>query len=369
MVDELDGVADNVRRLLCLGFETTVGLMAILLAVIFAFGAIIQSYEADREIEDNILFVTLLREIKQNITAQQYTDLLKFVDRDDEKGLQGFTHFIEDLQWSKTDAVAITGSASYAFDLASTIGYGAFTAKTDGGRAWSIVCIIVCFPLAVLAYTRLANFIYDAVASCLIKADSGLSKVVDQYGKDGYLNRPELLAIFRDLDINITEDQIEHILTKHDLNNDGKIDLEEFEAFCVEHKIKVGLLARPNFAIEFAIIAFTSFSLLYMVLAITILEFDVFSAFYFTIITTSTVGLGDIVAEQEYRPLFSFFAFIGIGFTALLLKATVDKLFDRTDYKSHFFRNRMNSAMQKESNASNLSLAGQVESAKVKDDV
>eukprot|EP00511_Aplanochytrium_stocchinoi_P003057 CAMPEP_0204830672 /NCGR_PEP_ID=MMETSP1346-20131115/9070_1 /ASSEMBLY_ACC=CAM_ASM_000771 /TAXON_ID=215587 /ORGANISM="Aplanochytrium stocchinoi, Strain GSBS06" /LENGTH=361 /DNA_ID=CAMNT_0051961133 /DNA_START=119 /DNA_END=1204 /DNA_ORIENTATION=+ len=337
------------KHLFVLGCETTIGLMALLMASIFVFGAIIQHYEADFEIESNKEFTTLMSRIQANLTAEDFTLLLKYTDRDVVSGREGFTHYIpEDGEWIKNDVAAITGSASYAFDLCSTIGYGSFTAETHGGRAWSLVCIIVCFPLAVLAYTRFANLLFNIVSSLVIKSDNQLGKVVEKYGKDGALTHVEIHEIFRILEIKITEEQIDHILNKHDANGDGKLDADEFTEFCIKHKIKVGVLARPYFQVEFAVAVFFLFSIFYTILSFLLLDFTFYDSFYFTIVTISTVGLGDIVPNQTYRGLFSLFAFFGIGFTALLLKAVVDKMYDKTDFKSTHFRKRLNSEMRRE---------------------
>mmetsp|Transcript_10145 Transcript_10145/g.11646 ORF Transcript_10145/g.11646 Transcript_10145/m.11646 type:complete len:382 (+) Transcript_10145:155-1300(+) len=346
----VDEAANDFRKLVWLGFETTFGLMFILLCVIFIFGAILQNCEADTEIADNKAFVALMEEIRASVSNETYTELQRFTDRDPVTGLEGFTHFIEEGKWVKNDLAAVTASASYVFDLASTIGYGSFTAKTNCGRAWSIVCIVITFPLAVLAYTRFANFLYNTVSGIIVKTDSQLNKVVEKYGSDGSLDRGELREIFHALEVNVTDELLDHVLTKHDLNGDGKLDVDEFQEFAVSHKLRVGVLGRPWFQLEFAICIFFAFSLLYTLLAYFMMDFTFFEAFYFTIVTVSTVGLGDIVPDQQYSGFFSLMAFFGVGFTALLLKAVVDKMYEKTDYQSLYMARRMREEAKRDSN-------------------
>lgn len=321
---------------------TTLGLLVVLLLILFGFGESIAHFETPREIDENREFQGLLDRLRElNISDEDFDLVVLFSGRDEIRGIEGFSTFIEeDNDWTGATPETFFGAASYTFDLASTIGYGSFTAKTDAGRALSIACIIVVFPVAVLAYTRFVDLIYNSAANLLMRSDSKYKAVIAQYDaeKSGSLNVKELYLIFQDLELQVTNEQTEMILRQYDFNHDEHLNESEFRQLCIDLNIKVGLLGRQYFQFEFALIGFIVYSAIFTTVSVFALELSVFESFYFVIVTVSTVGLGDVVPPQRLRAPFSLLAFIGVGFTALLFRAIIDKMYEKTDLRKRYFR-------------------------------
>eukprot|EP00924_Labyrinthula_sp_SR-Ha-C_P000672 snap_masked-scaffold_7-processed-gene-0.11-mRNA-1 protein AED:1.00 eAED:1.00 QI:0/-1/0/0/-1/1/1/0/389 len=344
-----------INKFICGTVQSTLGVMAFLLVLLFAFALGIAAFEGEREVEENEEFQALMSAVSGLLSEEQLNQLTKFLDRDLVRGVEGFSSFDADsATWSDSSADAFLSATSYTFDLASTIGYGSFTAQTIGGRAISLVCIIVVFPVAVVAYTRFADSIYTAFASVALSSDSNYKKVMKKYDEQGhgYLDIKELHLIFEDLGINVTNEQCEKILAMYDINNDKHLDEYEFRKLCLNLDINLGLLAREYFQVEFALISFCLYNIIFAITFFFVLrgtedEFSFFESVYFVIVTVSTVGLGDIVPPQRYRALFSLFAFVGVGFTALLFKAVVDEIYTRTDLRKRYLRKNLEPIFEK----------------------
>lgn len=207
-VPEVDEEGDIVKKTpeqqvwRYIGAESTLFIVIMLFGYLCVFGAILQAVEADEEINLNKQWVSLIARIKQNVSQEDYALLLTFVERDDIRGTEGFVTFDPATSdWVKGDAVAFFSSVSYCFNLVSTIGYGDIIVQTDSGKVLSIFCILLGFPIAVVAYTRFADWSFSIISAPVNR----------------YLWRNNKM-------VNL-------VLTKFDKNHDGELDVNELSAF------------------------------------------------------------------------------------------------------------------------------------------
>lgn len=315
------------------------GSLFLLIVGLIIFGAAIQAFEASNEINSNLDLeaqIDILIDFEvPNETIDFFLDL---IEADIEKGIEGFSTF-EDDDWTGQGIKAYSASVAYAFDLASTIGYGNIPAQTRGGRSISLLAIIILFPITVVAYTRLAEAIYNNIGNRIMSSNSKYKAVIKRYDNEniGELDVKELYLIFQDLGLQITNEECEVIIKQYDINDNAHLSEAEFKQLCVDLNLKIGLLARENIKLEISTILFIIYVIVFTFISRFVFLDNFFDAFYFVVVTVSTVGLGDVVPPQQYRAIFSILAFFGVGFMALLFKAIVDKLYDKTDLKKRYF--------------------------------
>lgn len=328
------------------------GALVFLLIGLVGFGAAIQAFEADEEIKVNEEFQALIVKLRALLVEEEDLELIaELAKRDLVEGLQGFSTFdSENGNWRGNEVKAFFSSIAYAFDLSSTIGYGEIPARTTGGRAVSIVAILLLFPLTVLAYTRLSELVYNTIGNRLMSNNKHFKAVIKRYDKElnGELDVEELSNIFNDLGLKMTNQQMKQVLEQYDFSHNSHLDENEFRQLCVDLNIKVGLLARENFELEVAFGLFFIYVVIFTLITFfTFLNDSFFDSFYFVVITLTTVGLGDVVPPQELRAVFSVLAFVGVGFMALLFKALSNQLYAKTDLKRHYFHRALEPVFQR----------------------
>lgn len=357
VVPEVDEDGDLVKKTpeqyvwKYIGAESTLFIVVMLFAYLCVFGAILQEVEADTEIALNKVWVDLIARIQQNISAEDYASLLSFVDRDDVRGTEGFVSFDPSTgDWIKGDYVAFFSSVSYCFNLVSTIGYGDIIVRTDGGKILSMFCILLGFPIGVAAYTRFADWVFSIVSTpinrYLWRNNKMVNLVLTKYDKnhDGELDVQELSQFFASAGAEVSYEEVELVIKNiegPDMYN-GKISVGDFMKIAKDPVLAghVGLLGRETYKLPFSaglLVAFVIVHTIVSEFAFNINEHPTDST-YFTIVTMTTVGLGDIVPDREYRLIASVLAFIGVGFMLMFLQEVARRLQATTDFQKRNMR-------------------------------
>ena len=271
-------------------------LLIFLILVLLLSAYLLQLLEAEEEIRQNVKLRELTQRIRGNISAEAYAELVGFLGVDPDRGREGFVSFDAKTQnWTRHSAQAFLSSYYYSFSLATTVGYGDFYPRTVGGRLLSIFVILVTLPVMIIVYNRVAEKIFKVVMNFLLTQTTQFKAVLRLYDADksGHLDADEMLLAFDKLGVEVTQEDVEYIIKLYDKNNDGKLDTAEFADAATSLKVKIGPLAREDFKLRFAIVAFLVFALIHTILMWATVQFSWKDSLWFTVVTVSTVGLGE----------------------------------------------------------------------------
>lgn len=334
-----------------IGAESTLFIVVLLFAYLCIFGAILQAVEADEEIKLNVEWRDLIGRIQQNISAEDYASLLTFVERDDVRGTEGFVTYDEATgEWIKGDALAFFSSVSYCFNLVSTIGYGDIIVQTDEGKILSIFCILIGFPIGVAAYTRFAEWAFSIISTpvnrYLWRNNKMVNLVLTKFDKnhDGELDIQELSQFFATMGAEVSHEEVEMVIKNiegPDMYN-GKISVGDFMKIAKDPVLagQVGLLGRETYKLPFSAGLLVGFVIVHTLIAEFVFDINEHAtdSIYFTIVTMTTVGLGDIVPAAGFRLGASALAFVGVGFTLMFLQEVARRLQATTDFQKRNMR-------------------------------
>jgi hypothetical protein len=94
----------------------------------------------------------------------------------------------------------------YSFTAVTTIGYGDMAPKTRGGKFCSILMIVSMLPVAIAAYTRLANYCSELLMKRMLSQQAEFRAVLDKYDADGSgtIDKKELKDALKDLGIEVS---------------------------------------------------------------------------------------------------------------------------------------------------------------------
>lgn len=241
---------------------------------------------------------------------------------------------------------------AWTYDLGTTIGYGGNSVHSVCGQISTTAAMIVLIPTAIVAIARTGRSIKYVIATIAMKRSKYLGKVNEGFDGDG-----------------ITEDEFVQLMNKTDLGPTFEVDYlklcfrlwsdedgnlmkkEGFLQFCRLHKIKLQILPLDSpeknefaFALLLSLVWIFifwmfSFALLddeqYVITNTTIVDGEKvvkatnpgWESLYFTIVTFTTVGLGDIVPQQSVRPYFALMNYVGLVVVGMLLSATGDLVY------------------------------------------
>lgn len=246
--------------------------------------------ESDAEVERREAFLERMSWYKSHVSTEAYTKLVE--DLGDPQVDPDAPNF-----WRNWD---IGGSFYYCFTLVTTIGYGSFGPSTDGGKLFTIFYMLVGIPLfGFLLASAGPAFLYSTsgwairhitrkLASKLKAKDTRLDK-----DSDGTVSSIEMAAMCDVPELQFLKHAARRIIDEVD---DGNGIISEGE----RAKVLQRLVRYYQSQVEFvtAIICFVLVCIVLPILVQLAEKGDQYlDAVYFSLITATTVGLGDVAPK------------------------------------------------------------------------
>jgi len=285
--------------------------------------------EAEAEIQRNRDYVDLMQRVKAQVEPELYDELVDAFGRDDRIGTQHFVEFSSSSSdWHAWSSQSFLSGFYYTFALATTIGYGDIVVHTVPGKLLTVVSIMLTLPFAIVTYTRVAELLSSFVMKLILKQSDEFQAVLRKYDEDGSgtLDRDELRAGFHDLGLELTYEQVDDLIEEFDDDGDKVLDIDEFAFAATELDVDAGKIARRALKLKFALLTLGFVAFLFALLVLFVFDLTVVDAFYYTIVTLSTVGLGDITPSPEVRAPITVPIFILLGLVALLIESITESL-------------------------------------------
>ena len=311
----------------------TVKIFGPLLAIIF-FGvmgnAAYAALEADAERERDTAYQAFLEDLLDttNITAEQFERLVSYTGRKRLPVEAGAGYYDVDRIGGASE-FAYWGFPNYhtfyfAFSIISTIGYGNIVPSTSGGKLFTIVYALVGIPFCVGAVTYCASEVLDLFEWLAVSNMDQVRVAFQTYDTDSShtLDLDEFRAALSDLGIDPEEEDFQELVKEIDKDDTKEIDLDEFRLAVTLLRLPIGRVARTKVRLEISVIVSVLWLFLGMFAMSSIEGWTYLDAFYFSVMTLTTVGLGDFVPNSRPGTMFGFFyCMIGLGLVALLVTA------------------------------------------------
>ncbi len=210
----------------------------------------------------------------------------------------------------------------FAFTIATTIGYGNFSPSTPGGLIFTCIYGLVSIPYAGYILVNFAESALQFFTYIYSFTIDKVDKAFDLLDKDGggTLDHDEMRAALEELKVTVTDDEFEKLMFVIDKDNDNEINREEFRN--AVDILEADLSEVSGRSAQMAILA----GALLLWMGLGTLYFSLTEnwsygkALYFSFITLSTVGLGDLVPSKSvgYGVLYAY-TLIGLGTLAVAI--------------------------------------------------
>jgi hypothetical protein len=206
----------------------------------------------------------------------------------------------------------------------TTIGYGDVYPSTPGGRLLVVLMILTMVPLTIVTYTHMADLLSHWLMKRVLLRSFVFQQVLAKYDADksGSLDRAELGSALEELGVKASEDEVDAFMGVFDKNGDGTIDIGEFVSIANKLQVPVGKLARATVRVRFTLSLFVAYLALFALVSAYALDIASVDALYFSVVTLSTTGYGDINARTAMWLILPIW--FGIGMLAILIGAVVD---------------------------------------------
>ena len=233
------------EHLLCGNSRRTLYFFMFLMGLLWIFGWIIQSLEAEDEINSNHAYVDLMAEIRVNISGSAYDELLSFLGIDDIRGSENWVDYHPDEKDWKMHYLSSSNAAFYVFTLAATIGYGDFAPATSGGKLVSILAAMVTIPITFFLYVKLARLTFQGIIYCILRRDNEVQLAFASCDKsgDGFIEYNELHHALKRLRIHLSPEEVHGVMAQFDADGDGVLDINEFQQIAVNFDVDVNGIA------------------------------------------------------------------------------------------------------------------------------
>uniref|UniRef100_A0A1I7RTJ9 TWiK family of potassium channels protein 7 n=1 Tax=Bursaphelenchus xylophilus TaxID=6326 RepID=A0A1I7RTJ9_BURXY len=224
----------------------------------------------------------------------------------------------EEVGWSFHNAVV------FAFTVITTIGYGNVAPVTTAGRAFCVVYGLIGVPLALLTIADIGMFLNKFV-KFVVKTISNLKDDVDRYrfqrrklkksasGSTNSSNDTVQIKDIEEANNNITERS--KSTAKSESSNSSQEERRTSESVTL--------------AVIFGLYLITGS----FIISLYEPEMNFFTAVYFTFVSLTTIGLGDIVPKR-YDFLILTFAYITVGLALTTMAIEIAAEFLK---KLHYF--------------------------------
>jgi hypothetical protein len=236
-----------------------------------------------------------------------------------------------DRQWGNANP----NSALFSFTIVSTIGYGNFAPETRGGK-WFLVCYAMFgIPVVGTCVGILAGQVLTGLEFIAVMHMNELVLAFEHFDTDnsGFLDLDEFREALEQLkieDLTLRDGAPSAKFTKLVESIDdgsGQIDLKEFKICASTLNLPIGRAARTRVRMLISIAT----SLIWLFVGssayVWFEDWSYADSFYFSVVTLTTIGLGDFVPGTSAGVTFHYFyCVIGLGLIALLLTAVGEYL-------------------------------------------
>eukprot|EP00304_Pavlova_gyrans_P004946 CAMPEP_0206040782 /NCGR_PEP_ID=MMETSP1466-20131121/5578_1 /ASSEMBLY_ACC=CAM_ASM_001126 /TAXON_ID=44452 /ORGANISM="Pavlova gyrans, Strain CCMP608" /LENGTH=658 /DNA_ID=CAMNT_0053415463 /DNA_START=104 /DNA_END=2080 /DNA_ORIENTATION=+ len=227
----------------------------------------------------------------------------------------------------------------FALTVITTIGYGTTSPQTQGGRLFVGLYAVPAIGFTVYCLSRVASRIERAtiwLLARLVPPSEAIDEIFEQYDVDGSgtLQYQEFFELMSDLQdqgiLKIDMRQFGDLMRAADRDGNESVNVNEFK-----RAVEVMNLDVRTFAItQYKTIVVVGLNAI-MILLLCFVEFEVrqgevwtrIDNFYFTIVTLSTVGLGDLAPRVDTPgriAIFIIFCVAGLGLFATLVSSLSD---------------------------------------------
>ena len=321
--------------------------------ILLVGGGIFSLCERNAEVAHRRELAKFLQKMHGALNQSDFHELLHHLGKDDRVG--------EELARANltVDAAAfeaydwdLVGACFFCFTAATTIGYGNYTPRTSFGKIFLVLYAIVAIPATLRAFADISDKALELMARRFRRRmifRKRIEQAFDLFDSDrsGKLERREVKRAMDVLGYKADDSELGRELQQKfdggfaacDPDHDNALDLGEFQQFVltvapdaamkVEHVLSKGyvvVLALGIFAV-FVLLSTVAFSAFYVAHE----SWSALDAFYFTIVTFTTIGFGDFHPDPHppwFMAVFVAFTFFGLAITATLVRAASDPAFD-----------------------------------------
>jgi voltage-gated potassium channel len=326
--------------------------------VLLLGGAIFSALERDNEVRERQSMAGFLTRMQAALPADEFSELVGFLAiRDDRvaeelhRGVNlstpeiGSTFLLAPHDWD------FVGAFFFCFTAATTIGYGNYTPRTSGGKAFLVVYAFVAIPACLSAFAEISDRALEHMQQRFRRRMIFEKRIQEAFQAfeaehSGGLQRAEATKAIHVLGYtvggsghgDVTTEQFEHSFAACDLDGDGALSLDEFRAFVLtvapDAAVTLELVLSKGYVVLLAAATFG------VIVALSTLVYGVFyeredwsplDALYFTIVTFTTIGFGDFSPDPHpgwFACIFIVVTFVGHGITATLVRAAYDPAFN-----------------------------------------
>ena len=326
--------------------------------VLIVGGGIFSLLERDQEVRSRRALADFLQRMHATLGADEFHELVAFLGRVDDRVAEEMARTNLSVQEAQPLPAVLAphdwdwvGACFFCFTAATTIGYGNFTPQTGSGKAFLVVYAFIAIPSCLNAFAEISDRVLDLLARRMRRSmmfEKRIHQAFSMFDSDrsGKLDRGEVRNAMRILGYSVDDadhgsalrESFERGFTACDPDGDNALDLDEFRSFVLtvapDAALKVELVLSKGYVVLFASAIFVA------IVGLATLAFSAFYAaedwsglddFYFTIVTFTTIGFGDLSPDPHpgwFAAIFIAFTFFGLGITATLVRAASDPAFD-----------------------------------------
>ena len=308
-------------------------------------GLIFSALERDGEAAHRASLTSFLQRMRDALPAADFEELVSHID-------QRLARAIADNRTAPHDWDFV-GACFFCFAAATTIGYGDYTPTTAGGKLFLVLYALVAIPLCLHTLAEVSDRTLDFLASRFSRLRMFDKRVVDAFhmfdsDRSGKLDRSEVRRAMRTLGYRLDDSEhgrelaakFDEGFTASDPDGDGALDVDEFRVFVLtvapDASARVEAMLSKGYTVLLAAGLFTLFvafsTLVFAALyAETNGAWSHLDAFYFTIVTFTTIGFGDFSPDPHpawFSVLFIVITFFGLGITATVVRSAADPGFN-----------------------------------------
>ncbi len=116
------------------------------------------------------------------------------------------------------------------------------------------------------------------------------------------------------------------MLIMFDRDEDGGLDDREFAAAAHELKIPVGKESRNILRLQFSMLALAISFSIFVLISAHVIQLSAVDAVYFSLVTLTTIGFGDISPPPKDRAWFTLPIFVCLGNVAVVVGSVAEVL-------------------------------------------